>query len=411
MTISSMTVGELMGKLLSEGGGADYLRRAFVTMLEVVMEADVDRLTGAGRHERSADRQNYRNGTRTRRFDTRLGTLDLEVPRLRKGSYLPEFLEPRRRSEQALCAVIQEAYVHGVSTRKVEDLVKAMGVEGLSKSSVSRICQALDEEVEAFRTRPLDKAFPYVWFDAKIEKVREGKRVVSNAVVIAYGLGEDGYREVLGVSVGGSENEAFWTEFLRELVARGLHGVQLAISDAHEGLKKAIATVLTGAAWQRCTVHFLRNVQGRVSKQAQRMVSAAVQSIFSQADLEAAKAQLARVAEGLQAKHPDVAAMLWAAEEEILAYMSFPQAHWKQIRSTNLLERLNKEVARRTDVVGIFPNRAALLRLVTMLLVEQNDEWLVGKRYMSLETLALLKPPVPVGALAPAPELAATLAA
>lgn len=411
MTITSMTVDDLMSKLLHEGSGTDFLRRALVAMLEAVMEADVDRLTGAGRHERNEDRQDYRNGARPRRFDTRLGTLELDVPRLRKGSYQPEFLEPRRRSEQALCAVVQEAYVHGVSTRKVEDLVKAMGVAGLSKSSVSRICQTLDEEVEAFRTRPLDKAFPYVWFDAKIEKVREGRRVVSNAVVIAYGLGEDGYREVLGVAVGGSENEACWTEFLRDLVARGLHGVQLAISDAHEGLKKAIATVLTGAAWQRCTVHFLRNVYGKVSRQAQRMVSAAVQSIFSQADLDAAKDQLARVADGLQPKHPEVAAMLWAAEEDILAYMNFPEAHWRQIRSTNLLERLNKEIARRTDVVGIFPNRAALLRLVTMLLVEQNDEWLVGKRYMSLESLAHFRLPVPVGALAPAPELAATLAA
>lgn len=409
MTTPSMTVGDLVGKLLSEGNG-DFFKQALVTFLQAVMDVEVEREVGAAHHERSDDRKNYRNGHRTRRLDTRLGTVELEIPKLRKGSYFPSFLEPRRRSEQALCAVIQEAYVHGVSTRKVEDLVQAMGVAGVSKSEVSRICAALDEEVMAFRTRPLERAYPYLWLDATFEKVRENGRVVSQAVVVAYGLNDDGYREVIGVSVGGSENEAFWTEFLRELMARGLHGVQLVISDAHEGLKKAIAAVLTGATWQRCMVHFLRNVQGRVSKHAQGMVTAAVRTVFSQPDLATAKEQLARMAEMLQGKHPEVSRMLWEAEDDILAYMTFPEAHWRQIRSTNLLERLNREIARRTEVVGIFPNRAALLRLVAMVLQEQNDEWQVGRRYMSLEALSLLRQPVQALPAAE-PEQAALVAA
>lgn len=389
-TNNSMTVGELVGKILGEGN-PDFLKGALATLLKEVMAVEVGHLVGAHPHERSDERTNQRNGYRERRFDTRVGTVDLAIPKLRRGTYFPSFLDPRCRSEEALLNVIQEAYVNGVSTRKVKDLVQALGVEGVSKSEVSRICGALDEQVEAFRNRPLTKAYPYLWLDATHLKVREAGRVVSNAVVVAYGLNEDGYREVIGVSVGSSENETFWMEFLRSLVERGLTGVQLAISDAHKGLKKAIATVLTGASWQRCTVHFMRNVQGKVSKASQGVVTASVRTIFLQPDRESAVAQLQRMAETLAAKYPQVAEMLHEAQEDILAYMHFPEAHWKQIRSTNILERLNKEIQRRADVVGIFPNPASALRLIGMVLAEQNDEWQFGRRYMSIETLALLR--------------------
>ena len=404
-TNNSMTVGELVGKILGEGN-PDFLKGALVALLNQVMAVEVGHLVGAEPHERADGRTNQRNGYRERRFDTRVGTIDLAIPKLRKGVYFPSFLEPRRRSEEALLNVIQEAYVHGVSTRKVSDLVQALGVEGVSRSEVSRICASLDEQVEAFRNRPLEKRYPYLWLDATHLKVREAGRVVSNAVVVAYGLNEDGYREVIGMSVGASENETFWMEFLRSLVERGLSGVQLAISDAHKGLKKAIATVLTGASWQRCTVHFMRNVQGKVTKSAQGMVTASVRTIFNQPDHGSAVAQLEKMAEMLQDRYPQVAEMLWEATEDILAYMHFPETHWRQIRSTNLLERLNKEIARRGDVVGIFPNPASALRLIGMVLAEQNDEWQVGRRYMSQETLAHLNMRVLEGTQAklPAPQ-------
>jgi len=388
-TKNSMTVGELVGKILGEGN-PDFLKGALVALLNQVMAVEIGQLVGAEPHERADGRTNQRNGYRERRFDTRVGTVDLAIPKLRKGAYFPSFLEPRRRSEEALLNVIQEAYVHGVSTRKVSDLVRALGVEGISRSEVSRICASLDEQVEAFRNRPLEKRYPYLWLDATHLKVREAGRVVSNAVVVAYGLNEDGYRVVIGMAVGASENETFWMEFLRSLVERGLSGVQLAISDAHKGLKKAISTVLTGASWQRCTVHFMRNVQGKVTKAAQGMVTASVRTIFNQPDHGSAVTQLEKMAEMLPARYPQVAEMLWEAMEDILAYMHFPETHWRQIRSTNLLERLNKEIARRSDVVGIFPNPASALRLIGMVLAEQNDEWQVGRRYMSLETLAQL---------------------
>lgn len=389
MAKNSMTVQDLVGKVMSDEH-ADFLLAGLRAFVKEFMEVEVERLAGAGRHERSDERRDHRNGTRDRRWDTRVGTIDLEIPRLRQNNYVPSFLEPRRRSEQALVAVIQEAYVHGVSTRKVEDLVKAMGVASCSKSEVSRLCQALDEQVDAFRNRPLTLRYPYVWLDATFKKVRIDGSVVSNAVVVAYGVTEDGFREVLGVAVGGAECEAFWLEFLRSLVARGLSGVKLVISDAHQGLKNAIAQVFAGSAWQRCWVHFLRNVNGRVSKAQAGMVAEAVKTIFAQPNAAAARAQLASMAKMLRAKHPVVAQMLEEAEDDVLAYMNFPEAHWKQIRSTNPLERLNKEIGRRCDVVGIFPNQAALLRLVAMVLIEQNDEWQVGRRYMSQESLAAL---------------------
>lgn len=389
-TKNSMTVGEFVGKILGEGN-PDFLRQALVTLVDQIMAVEVEHLIGAGKHERTEDRTNHRNGSRVRRWDTRVGTIDLAIPKLRKGSYMPSFLEPRRRSEQAFVSIIQEAYVHGVSTRKVEDLVQAMGVDNLSKSEVSRICASLDEQVEAFRNRPLTRGYPYLWLDATHLKVREGGRVTSNAIVVAYALNDDGHREILGLDAGNSENGAFWTEFLQSLVARGLRGVQLVISDAHVGLQKAIRSVLSGASWQRCTVHFMRNVQARVPKSAQAMVTAAVRTIFVQPDRAAADAQLDRVAETLKARHSDVSQMLWDAKEDILAHYAFPQSHWSKIRSTNLIERLNREIARRADVVGIFPNRASLLRLIGMVLVEQNDEWQAERRYLSVEAMALLK--------------------
>lgn len=390
-TENTMTLGGALGKILTEGNG-DFLQEAIKAALTEIMSVEVSRLIGAGRHERTDARQNQRNGYRERPFDTRVGTLELQVPKLRQGSYFPSFLEPRRRAEEALMSVIQEAYVHGVSTRKVEKLVQGLGIERLSKSEVSRICQGLSEQVEAFRQRPLVRAYPYLWLDATHLKVRENGQVVSCAVLVAYGLNDDGYREVLGLSIGASESEESWLGFLRELVGRGLSGVRLVISDAHQGLKNAIAATMAGASWQRCTVHFLRNVHGKVSKTQQGVVTAAVRTIFAQPDQASAKDQLRRVADTLEAKYPQVASMLEEAEADILAYMAFPEAHWRQIRSTNLLERLNREIARRADVVGIFPNRNAVLRLIGMVLSEQHDEWQLGRRYLGLETLAALKP-------------------
>lgn len=388
-TSSSMTVGDLVGKILGEGN-PDFLKQALMTLVDQIMTVEVDHIVGAGKHERTDERSNQRNGTRSRRWDTRVGTLELAIPKLRKGSYFPSFLEPRRRAEQAFVSIIQEAYVHGVSTRKVEDLVQAMGVENLSKSEVSRICAGLDEQVEAFRQRPLSRRYPYLWLDATHLKVREGGRVTSNAVVVAYALNDDGYRELVGVDAGCSENGDFWLEFLRGLVARGLTGVQLVVSDAHVGLTQAIRSVFTGASWQRCTVHFMRNVQAKVPKSAQAMVTAAVRTIFLQPDRAGADAQLNHIAEMLKPRYPEVSRMLWDAQEDVLAHFAFPPLHRSKIRSTNLLERLNREIARRADVVGIFPNRVALLRLVTMVLVEQHDEWQAERRYLSLDALAPL---------------------
>lgn len=366
------------------------------------MEMEVAEKVGADRYQRSEARTNSRNGYRPiRPWRTRVGEIPLRIPKLRRGSYFPSLLEPRRMAEQALVSVVQEAYVHGVSTRKVDDLVRAMGLEGMDKSAVSRLAKELDEQVERFRHRPLEGSYPYMWLDATYLRVREDGRVQGMALVVAIGVRETGEREVLGVDLGPAEDAEFWLGFLRSLVARGLRGLQLVISDAHEGLKRAIGAVLGGAAWQRCTVHFMRNALSHVPKTAQSMVAAALRTIFAQPDQASARDQLGRVAESLQSRFPRVAALLYEAQEDILAYMAFPTEHHRQIRSTNPLERLNKELKRRADVVGIFPNRQSVIRLMGAILAEQDDEWVTGRRYFSQESMTKLRQ-TPLPALEPA---------
>ena len=368
-------------------GDVDFLRDGLRMLAEAFMDLEIKSKTGAELYERSGDRQSYRNGYRERVWDTRAGTVPLRIPRIRMGSYFPSLLEPRRRAERALLAVVQEAYVLGVSTRKMEKLVQALGMEGISKSEVSRICGELDEEVNKWRQRPLEGEYPYLWLDATYVKVREGGVVMSQAIVIAYGVRATGEREVLGIDVGLGEDGAFWTEFLRGLISRGLCGVRLVISDAHLGLREAIATVLGGAAWQRCRVHFMRNALARVPRAAQNDVAATIRSIFAQPNQESAHRQLRFVADQLRPRHYRVAELLEEAEEDLLAHMSFPREHWRKLHSTNPLERVNKEIKRRTNVVGIFPNRNAVIRLVGALLMEQQDEWISGRRYFSEESI------------------------
>jgi putative transposase len=383
----------------------DFLREAVSILAHRLMELEVSGQVGAERYQRNPSRAVYRNGYRERAWDTRAGSIELRIPKLREGSYFPCLLEPRRRVEKALVAVIQETYVHGVSTRKVDALVQALGMAGISKSQVSRLCVELDAQAEAFRNRRLAREYPYLWLDATYFHVREDGRVTSMALVVAYGVNEEGMREVLGLDVGPSEDGAFWLAFLRGLVARGLKGVQLVISDAHLGLREAIQAVLAGATWQRCRVHFMRNLLALVPRDARPMVAALVRTIFAQPDAPSARAQLAKVAEGLKPRFPRAAALLEEAEEDVLAYMAFPQEHGRQLHSTNPLERLHKEIKRRTDVVGIFPNRAALLRLVSAMLEEAQEEWQVQRRYFSRESMRKLRSP------APATEEAALLAA
>jgi putative transposase len=380
-----------------EEPGADFLRESLRWLAHELMEAEVSAQIGAERYERSEERSTQRNGHRIRPWDTRVGTIDLQIPKLRTGSYFPSWLEPRKRSEQALVAVVAEAYVQGVSTRKGEALVQTLGIASLSKSEVSRLCTSLDAQVAAFRSRRLDAAYPYVWLDARYEHVREDNRVLSMAVIVAYGVRDDGVREVLGIDIGLSEDVVLWREFLQGLVARGLRGVQVVISDAHSGLKQAIREVFVGASWQRCRVHFLRNVLAQVPKTAQAMVAATVRSIFDQADLAAAKKQLRQVIETLQNRFPKVVALLEEAEEDILAFYAFPTEHRRQIASTNPLERLNKELKRRSAVVGIFPNRQAVIRLFGAVLAEQADEWTVGRHYFSETSMhkVLQREPLP----------------
>jgi putative transposase len=386
--VERMTAEEVVSQLLDDPAGADLVRESLRWLVQQLIEAEVSDLIGAAHGERTGDRATWRNGYRPRRWDTRAGELELRIPKLRQGSYFPSFLEPRRRSEQALLAVIQQAYVCGVSTRRVDQLVESLGLR-ISRSEVSRVCAQLDEQVEAFRCRPLEGDYPYLWLDAKVEKVRDGGRVVSKAVVIAYGVHETGRREILGFDVGESETEAFWREFLRGLVARGLAGVQLAISDAHPGLKAALGQVL-GAPWQRCTVHFLRDCLGHARKDQHGLLAALIRPIFHASSGEEARSRLGEAVTQLEHRLPKIAALLKEAEDDILAFYAFPAEHWSKLRSTNPLERFNREIGRRTDVVGIFPDDASLIRLVSMLAIEANDEWLVGRCYMSRQSMDAL---------------------
>lgn len=366
--------------------GSDVLRPMVERFAAELMSAEADALCGAGYGERSLERVNTRNGYRPRELDTRVGTIELEIPKLRHGTYFPGWLlEPRRRAERALVAVIVEAYVQGVSTRKVEDLVATLGIERISKSQVSSLAKSLDDGVRAFRERPLSGRFRYVWLDALVFKCREGGRIVNVAGLVAVGVNDEGRREVLGLDVVASEDGAGWLAFLRSLKARGLAGVELVVSDAHTGLRDAIASVLTGASWQRCRTHFMRNLLTRVPKAAQGLVATLVRSIFAQPDAEGVHAQHARTVEQLAPRFPKAAEML-ADAAELLAFTAFPKEHWKQIWSNNPQERLNRELRRRTDVVGIFPNRDAIVRLVGAVLAEQNDDWVVVRRYMTFDT-------------------------
>jgi len=376
--------------LLEKSSDADLLREMIDFAAQRLMALEVEGLTGASAGERSSLRINQRNGYRDRDWETRAGTVELRIPKLRKGSYFPSFLEPRRMAEKALTAVIQEAYVQGISTRSVDELVKALGMAGISKSQVSRLCAEIDGKIATFLNRPLEGEWPYLWLDATYVKVRQNGRIVSVAIIIAVGVNSDGRREVLGMTIGASEAETFWTEFLRTLARRGLRGVKLVISDAHEGLKAAVAKVLH-ASWQRCRVHFLRNVLAHAGRQGRRVVAAFIGTAFAQNDGEAARTQWRSVADQLRPRVPKLAAMMDEAEADLLAYMSFPAAHRPKLHSTNPIERLNGEIKRRTDVVGIFPNEEAIIRLVGAILLEQNDEWAVQRgRYMSLETIAPL---------------------
>lgn len=375
-------------ELLEKGSDASFLREMIGFAAQRLMELETEERCGAGYGERTAERRNQRNGYRERDWQTRAGAVELRIPKLRRGSYFPAFLEPRRLAEKALTAVIQEAYVQGVSTRSVDELAKALGLEGISKSQVSRLCAEIDERVQAFLARPIEGEWPYLWLDATYVKARRGHHIVSVAVIVAVGVNTDGRREVLGMAIGHSEAEPFWVEFLRTLARRGLRGVRLVVSDAHEGLKAAITKILN-ATWQRCRVHFMRNALAYAGKTQRRIVSAWIGTAFAQDDAAAARKQWRDVADQARPRVSKLATLMDEAEADVLAYMGFPVQHRAKLHSTNPLERLNGEIKRRSDVVGIFPNEAAVTRLVGALLLEQNDEWAVQRaRYMSLETIA-----------------------
>jgi putative transposase len=383
---------------VSADGDVDVLREGVRLLAQAIMEAEATELTGAAKGERNPDaRLTHRNGYRERRWDTRVGTIPLDVPRVRDGGYLPSLLEPRRRAERALLAVVQEAYVSGVSTRRVDDLVRALGITGVSRSEVSRMCAPLDAEVQAFRSRPLgEAACPYLWLDATYLRVREGGHVVSMAALVAVRVAASGERRVLGLELSpGNDEGSAWPRFIRSLVERGLHGVRLVVSDSHAGLVKAIREQLLGSSWQRCRVHFTRNAQELVPRSARSMVASAIRSVFEQPDARSAREQLDRVIDGMPAGYARVAALLADAEPDLLAHFGFPEAHRSRIRSTNPLERLNKEIKRRTGVVGIFPHRASVIRLVGMILAEQDDEWQDGRCYFRPETMSARSTPSP----------------
>ena len=387
-----MTLLDLLNKS-EQGADPNFLRDGVQLLAQELMDAEVTDLVGAEPHQRTAGRTTYRNGYRDREWDTRVGTLELQIPKLRQGTYFPSLLEPRRRHERALLSVVQEAYIHGVSTRAVDNLAEALGIKSISKDQVSRICKELDTQVHAFRTRRLDGEFPYLFLDATFEKVRENGRVISMAVLIAVGVRSTGEREVVGIDVGPAEDHEFWLQFLRQLLSRGLSGVRLVISDSHLGLKQAVAQVFVGASWQRCRVHFMRNALATVPKVAQQMVAATLRTVFAQPDQPSAHETIERICRLFEKRYPQLVRVVQEAEVDVLAYFGFPVEHRRQIWSTNSLERLNKEVSRRCDVVGIFSSRNSPLRLAGALLEEQNDESAVGRRYFSTESMNKLCEP------------------
>lgn len=390
MTDESMA---LLDYVRNVGADTGFLKEALQVLMQALIEAEAEEQVGAKRYERTPERRTQRNGSRPRAWETRVGELSLRIPKLRTGSFYPSLLEPRKRAEKALLAVVQTAYIKGVSTRKVDDLLQSLGLTGIDKSRVSRICKELDQAVEAFFQRSLEASYPYLCLDALYLKVRQNHRIVSMALVIAIGIRETGEREVLGFDVGAGEEQAFWQQFLRQLVQRGMKGVELVTSDAHVGLKAAVAGTLPGATWQRCRVHFMRNVLARIPRGDKNVVAAALRTIFTQPNREAASAQLAEVVNAMQTRWTEAAKILADAENDVLAFMTFPKDHWRGIYSTNPLERLNKEVKRRTNVVGIFPDVPSVRRLVGSILMETDDEWQVGRRYFSLDSMRKLSSP------------------